>query len=453
MTAHARIEFDEGIRPPAFTDESLALRFAEVHADRLRYVAALGRWFEWDGKKWHQDETLRAFNLSRAICREAAAECNENRVASALASAKTVAAVERLAKADRRLAATVDQWDSNLMLLNTPSGVVDLCTGVLRPHLASDYMTRMTAVGPESDCPTWRKFLARVTADDTELQKFLQRKAGYALTGLTREHALFFLYGLGANGKSVYINTIAGVMDQYHRTAPIETFTSSAVDHHPTDLAGLRGARLVTATETEEGRRWAESKIKQLTGGDTISARFMRQDFFEFKPQFKLIIAGNHKPGLRSVDEAIRRRFNLVPFTVTIPPAERDGTLTERLKSEWPGILSWMITGCLEWQREGLAPPLAVTAATAEYLESEDALTSWMDQCCKRDVNSWASSTSLFVSHKIWADQSGEPSGTLKRFSQKLEERGFEKQRREDGRGFAGLKILPMGEPSREWGT
>src|SRR5262249_4902153 len=150
------------------------------------------------------------------------------------------------------------------------------------------------------------------------------RLLGYALTGLTIEHALFFLYGTGANGKSVLMSTVAGILGSYHRTAPIETFTASTSERHPTDLAGLRGARLVTAVETEEGRRWAESKIKALTGGDRIAARFMRQDFFEFTPQFKLVIAGNHKPGLRSVDEAIRRRFNLVPFTVTIPKAERD---------------------------------------------------------------------------------------------------------------------------------
>ena len=151
------------------------------------------------------------------------------------------------------------------------------------------------------------------------------------------------------------LSTVAGIMGDYHRSAPIETFTASNGDRHPTDLAGLRGARLVTATETEEGRRWAESRIKMLTGGDAVSARFMRQDFFEYKPAFKLFIAGNHKPSLRSVDEAIRRRFHLMPFAVTIPPEERDGELTEKLKAEWPGILAWMIEGALMWQTDGLA--------------------------------------------------------------------------------------------------
>ena len=156
-------------------------------------------------------------------------------------------------------------------------------------------------------------------------------------------------------------------------------------DRHPTDLAGLRGARLVTAVETEEGRRWAESRIKSLTGGEKISARFMRQDFFEFLPQFKLIIAGNHKPGLRSVDEAIRRRFNLIPFTITIPPSERDELLPERLKAELPGILAWMIRGCTDWLERGLSPPQMVTEATAAYLESEDAVAAWIEDCAARD--------------------------------------------------------------------
>lgn len=428
-------------RPPAFTDEAIALKFAEHHAGDLRYVAALGRWFSWTGRQWKQDDTLEAFDLVRKTCREAAAACNKAKVASAIASAKTVAAVERLAKSDRRLAGTVGQWDADPMLLNTPDGVVDLATGILRDHMATDYCTRITSVALGGECPTWHGFLDRATGGNADLQAYLQRVAGYALTGQTIEHALFFVFGLGANGKSVLLNTVAGVLGEYHRTAPIETFTATTSDRHPTDLAGLRGARLVTAIETEEGRRWAESRIKSLTGGDPISARFMRQDFFEFVPAFKLVIAGNHKPGLRSVDEAIRRRFNLIPFTVTIPPGERDERLFDKLKAEWSGILAWMIEGCLEWQRHGLAPPAAVTSATAEYLDAEDALAAWMDERCVRSPQSWTSCGELFASWKAWADQAGEPAGSLKRFSQKLEDRGFTKERKMNGRGFSGLML------------
>lgn len=439
----ARVVELDAQRAPAFTDEALALRFAERHAGDLRYVATLGRWFVWSGRQWQQDDTLRAFDLVRRVCREASAECNKGKVASALASAKTVAAVDRLSKSDRRLAAVIDQFDADPMALNTPNGVVDLRTGKLRPHRADDYFTRIAAVGPGSgSCETWMSFLRRTCAGDADLIAFMQRMAGYALTGLTVEHALFFLFGLGANGKSVFVNTIAGILGDYHRTAPIETFTASTMDRHPTDLAGLRGARLVTAVETEEGRRWAESRIKSLTGGDKIAARFMRQDFFEFTPQFKLLIAGNHKPGLRSVDEAIRRRFNLIPFTVTIPPEERDEQLFEKLKSEWPGILRWMIDGCLDWQEQGLRQAQKVVAATSEYLQSEDALSGWIEDCCERGPNGWAKSSDLFASWSAWATKAGEHVGSMKAFVGKMEAKNFEPFRHyKNGRGFNGIRL------------
>jgi putative DNA primase/helicase len=294
-------------------------------------------------------------------------------------------------------------------------------------------------------CPTWQRFLHQVTAGDVSLQEFLQRMAGYCLTGLTSEHALFFIYGTGANGKSVYINTISGIFADYHRTAPIETFTASHQDRHPTELARLRGARLVTAVETEEGRRWAESRIKSLTGGDKIAAHFMRQDFFEFTPQFKLVIAGNHKPGLRSVNEAIRRRLNLIPFTVTIPPAERDPDLAEKLKAEWPGILAWAIEGYLAWQRVGLVAPAAVTAATAAYLEAEDAIAVWMNERCEQESGAKERSSVLFAAWKEWAEKAGEAVGSQKNLSQKLEDRGFKKNHDRLGSWFAGLRVLAAG--------
>jgi putative DNA primase/helicase len=438
-----------GDKAPIFSDEDLALRFAERHAEDLRYVADWGKWLSWDGTHWRFDDTLRAFDLARRIVREAAATCNKAKTASMIASAKTVAAVERLARSDRRLAATIDQWDADPWLLNTPEGVVDLRTGKMRPHRLDDYMTKIAAVGPKGDCPLFLKFLDRVTDGDGELVAYLRRALGYALTGDIREHALFFLYGTGSNGKSVKISTMAGILRDYHKTAPIETFTASALDKHPTDLAGLRGARLVTATETEEGRRWAESRIKQMTGGDTVSARFMRQDFFEYRPQFKLCIAGNNKPSLRSVDEAIRRRFHLIPFTVTIPPEERDGILTEKLKPEWPGILAWLVEGCLEWQRSGLRPPPAVVDATAAYLEAEDAIAAWIEDRCEREPSEWESSTVLFASWSAWAEKAGEQPGTMRRFAQTLQSRGFQPEHRNYGRGFLGIRVPPINEPDQ----
>ena len=435
-------------RPLTFSDDALALRFADLHAADLRFVAVWGRWFRWDGACWHQDDTLHAFDLARDVCREAAAECRGKDTAkAAIASAKTRAAVESMARADRRIAAAVDQWDADPWLLNTPAGALDLRTGRIRSHRATDYMTKVTAVAPEGDCPLFLAFLTRIAGDDPELVSYLRRVFGYALTGLTREHALFFGYGTGANGKSVLLSTVAGILGEYHRTAPIETFTASTADRHPTDLAGLRGARLVTATETEEGRRWAEARIEQLTGGDAITARFMRQDFFEYRPAFKLVIAGNHKPSLRSVDEAIRRRFHLIPFAVTIPPKDRDAALAEKLRAEWPGILKWMIEGCLQWQTQGLHPPEAVIDATSAYLEAEDAIAAWINEKCERDPSGWTSSAHLFGSWTTWAAAAGEPVGTQKKLTHVLETRGFTIKNKTKARGLCGLRVIPHEPP------
>jgi putative DNA primase/helicase len=284
-------------------------------------------------------------------------------------------------------------------------------------------------------------FLKRITGGSSELQSFLQRVIGYSLTGSTREHALFFWYGTGANGKSVFVSTISCLLGDYAKTAPASSFTASATEQHPTDLAGLRGARFVTAIETEDGARWAESKIKSLTGGDKIAARFMRCDFFEFIPEFKLVIAGNHKPGLRSVDEAIRRRLHLVPFTITIPEEERDPRLIEKLKAEFPGILAWAIQGCLEWQHHGLNPPAIVRNATADYLAGEDAIGRWLEDDCTSEEVCWTSGAALFLDYRSWCERAGERPTSPKRLTQALEGRGFVQKRTSSARGFSGIGL------------
>jgi putative DNA primase/helicase len=443
----------EEIRPPAFSDDALALLFIDQHKDTLRYVPSLGKWLRWDGKRWCFDERLIAHDRMRKVCRAAAAECNQPKLAKLIASNKTAAATERFARSDQRIVATVDELDADQWLLNTPGSTINLHTMEEWPHRQSDLLTKIAGVAPDASCPTpvWDAFLARVTDNQPELSAYLQRVAGYSLTGSTQEHALFFLYGVGANGKTTFINAITACAGDYHRTAPIETFTASSVDRHPTDLAGLRGARLVTAIETEEGRRWAESRIKSLTGGDKISARFMRQDFFEYTPQFKLIIAGNHKPGLKSVDEAIRRRFNLIPFTVTILPDERDEALPEKLKSELPGIMQWMIDGCVDWQERSLAPSEVVTRATAAYLEAEDALAAWIEESGQRDPNAWEKSSDLFASWAAWATKAGEYVGPMKRFLGVFETKGFAYERRKDGRGYRGLRLSQRYPDSGAW--
>jgi putative DNA primase/helicase len=345
---------------PAFSEEALALQFTNAHAGMLRYVAEWGKWLIFDGTKWNFDKTLKTFSIARQVCRTAANQVNKPKsLAKAIASAKTRNAVVSLASSDHRHAATTDQWDTDAWLLNTPGGVIDLRTGKLRAHRATDYMTKMTAVTPDARCSTilWRGFLKRITANDTELERFICRALGYGLTGIIREHAMFFCYGEGANGKGVLTNTVSKIFADYATASTFETFAASRAGHerHLTELADLQGARLVTVPETEKGRHWNETRIKEMTGGDKIKARFMRQDLFEFFPVLKLWFNGNHKPSLKSVSEAIKRRLYLIPFLVIIPENERDEELPNKLISEWPGILAWLIEGCLEWQHVGLA--------------------------------------------------------------------------------------------------
>lgn len=305
----------------------------------------------------------------------------------------------------------------------------------LRPHRREDFITKIAAASLEGDCPTWLKFLEQSTGGDRDLQLYLQRCAGYWLTGITREQVMWFIYGPGNTGKSLFVRTIAGVMGDYAKAAPMDLLTEAQGERHPTELAGLRSVRLVTLAETEEGRRWAESRIKALTGGDRISARFMRGDFFEFDPQFKIVVHGNHRPRLRNPDEAMRRRMHVVPFNHIVPEADRDKDLPEKLKAEWGGILRWMLFGCRDWQRSGgLNPPPAVTGATDNYFLEEDALGRWIEECCITGKEIPATrSLFLFESWKAWCEANGEQPGSNKRFSQALDQRGHEIDRNSVG--------------------
>ena len=305
-------------------------------------------------------------------------------------------------------------------------------------------MTKMTAVAPAppgTDCPLWRAFLDRIMDTNAEMIGFLQRVAGYCLTGLTIEHALFFCHGTGANGKSTFVNTLSGIWEGYAVVADMELLTETRGERHPTEVARLVGARLVTAQETGRGRKWDESRIKALTGGDPITARFMRQDFFTFEPQFKLLVAGNHKPSLRGIDEAIRRRLHMIPFTVCIPPKERDQELFEKLRVEWPAILRWAIDGCLEWQKVGLTPPAAVIDATDSYFENEDMFGQWLEEFITKDRFAFELTSELYASWKSWAERAGYAPGPQKAFVQDLVELGYERHATETARGFKGIHL------------
>ena len=428
------------------TEDGLASAFTRRYGQDWRYCAQWSKWFVWTGQRWNEDQVLFVHHLARGVCRAASMKADSPRLKAKLASASTIAAVERITRAEPNHAALVDEWDADIWLFNTPGGVIDLRTGAMRSHQRADRMTKISTATPRGACPQWLVFMAQVTGGDAELQAYLQRVAGYCLTGSTQEHALFFLYGTGSNGKSVFVNTLFTLLGDYAANAPMETFMETRTERHPTDLAGLRGSRLVTATETEQGRRWNEAKIKEITGGDRVTARFMRQDYFTYSPQFKLVISGNHKPSIRNVDEAMKRRMHLVPFTVTIPAERRDRQLQTKLLTERDGILAWALQGCLLWQRDGLQPPESVQKATAEYFEAEDAIGRWIEERCVLDANAKSLTAELFNDWKQWADASGEFIGSQRRFSDLLLSKGLEKWRNSVGiRGYqgVGLKEIP----------
>ena len=415
-------------------EDRVALDFAAQHADELRYVAKSSQWMHWIGTCWQPEDTLKAFDRSRTLCR-----------AAGDADAKTVAAVVTLARSDRRLAATAEQWDADPMRLQTTRTTIDLRNGFEYPPERSHYITKQTGTylaPPGTPHPLWTGFLDLITEADQTLIGFLQRLSGYCLTGLVREQVLAFLYGLGGNGKGVFVNTLAKIMGDYAITAPIEMFLASKHERHPTEIARLKGARLVIAQETQKGRRWDETKLKALTGGDRLSGHFMRQDFFDFEPTHKLIITGNHKPSLSAVNEAIRRRLLLTPFNIVIPVEQQDRDFATKLVPEHPAILRWILDGCLEWQRDGLLVPQRVREASEQYFANQDTLEQWLADCVdNRDPRAFTTTRALYTSWKIWSEARGMRPGSEKGFVDELATKAHEQKRFNWGRGFLGLQL------------
>jgi putative DNA primase/helicase len=423
------------------TEGNTADAFTAAHAERLRFDHTRGKWSLWDGTRWKREETKLAYRWAHAEARRLARGKGAN-IAVRAGKAAFAAGVERLAQAGEAFAVTHEVWDSDAWLLGTPEGVIDLRTGKTREARPEDYITRLTAVAPAmgEDCPLWLTFLEEATGGDAGMIGFLQRWFGYCLTGITREHALVFIHGDGGNGKGVVMNTIFGILGDHAVNAAMETFTVTRGDKHSTDLAMLDGARMVMASEVEEGQTWAEARIKAVTGGDPITARFMRQDNFTFVPRFKLTISGNHKPALRGVDNSTRRRFNIVPFTRR--PAVPDVELSEKLKAEWGAILRWMINGCLEWQRVGLGAPASVSAATDDYFESQDFFGRWVEDRCNLGWGLKSTPAALLRSFQDWCRENGEEVTDSRRLRGMLEKiKGIYYARIDNVRVVCGVEV------------
>jgi len=420
--------------------EQYARIFVAQHGENLRFVEPFGTWLVWDEPDgvWRPDnaramEVVGDFCLAASNCREKKGEREK------LGSFAFVFGLERRLRS--KLAATVAEWDANPMILNTPGPwTIDLETGERRESCREDRCTKSTAVGVMGVCPLWCRFLDDVCAGSADRIAYLQRVAGYACTGSTAEQCLFFLFGTGQNGKGVFVRTLAWVLKDYAAASAIETFTAG-MTRHLEELAVLRGARLVHTSETDRDKTWNEARLKQVTGGDYIRANYMRQNSFEFLAAFKLFVSGNHKPALNSVDKAVKRRFNLIPFDVEIPDDRRDPELEDRLKLEGPGILAWIVEGCVQWQLKGLAPPADVRAATETYIGDEDLVGQWLQDCCELGPNGYTKTATLFsdpvCGWRQYAEKRGEHPGQLRNLSNELVKRKFRNFRR----GFKGLEL------------
>ena len=430
-----------------FSDDSLALEMGKSGWDEdARYVQKWGRWLFWNKTHWRANDRLEHMTRCREYLRETAARLEPiggNRAAK-IRDKRVVAAVESLARSNPASVAAPDDFDCDLMLLGTPGGTVDLHTGDLRPALRSEMITKQTAFAPAArgSTPTlWLQFLSEIFDNDQDTIAFLQRAAGYALTGQTSEHKLLFLHGTGRNGKSVFLNALSEIWGDYSRRAASATFLSSRTERHSTDVAGLQGARLVVGSELPVGKAWDESMIKDLTSGDKMSARFMRGNFFDFSPQLTLMISGNNQPSFRGVDEAIRSRVVLVPFKVTIPKERRDLKLPEKLRTEAAEILRWAIDGALEWQERGLMVPASIAAASEAYFDDEDTLGQFLADETEKDEKGFTTSTDLHQRFEQWAGKQGLNAWTLRTLQKDIKNRGFQEDRRKYGRGFTGLKL------------
>ncbi len=415
------------------TDLGNAERLIDRHGEDLKYVHAWGGYLLYDGQRWAADQCgavkFKAAETVRNIYHEAGDALDKEERKALASHAKKSESQSRieamLSLAEHMIAVKPGGLDLNPWLLNVENGTVDLCTGELHLHQRDDLITKLAPVeyDPDATAPNFEAFLEQVLPSE-DLRRFVQRAIGYSLTGDVSEQVLLFMYGAGANGKSTLINVMLAMLGEYGMQAAPELLTAKP-GTHPTELADLQGARLAASVEVEDGRRLAESLVKQLTGGDRIKARFMRQDFFEFEPTHKVVLAANHKPTIRGTDHAIWRRIKLVPFEVTIPKAEQDPHLFEKLRAELPGILAWAVRGCLDWQQNGLGEPEEVRAATAEYRAEMDVIAAFLDERCVVHERATTTAQALYDAYTTWCDEYREKPEKQRSFGLRLTERGF----------------------------
>jgi putative DNA primase/helicase len=426
------------------TELGNAERFADQHREKIRFVPEWKKWIVWNGKRWEAGANEKVRKLAHKTVKgfyKLAAEADTTETAAKLGkwaanSCRSAAITAMLKEAASLLSISPNDLDSNIWLFNCNNCTINLKTGKIHKHRREDFITKSTPTDflPEAKAPTFERVLKTCLADNQEKIDFVQRYFGYATSGSTKEQCFSIFYGSGANGKTTIINPIAEALGDYAQTTRPETLMVKRSGSIPSDLAKLKGSRLVTAAEAEDGHRLAESQIKQMTGGEKIQARVLYQDWFEYTPEFKVVLCTNHKPVIRGQDHAIWRRIRLVPFTVTIPKDQQDKDLPEKLQKELPGILNWIITGAAMWLRDGLGNSGEIQQATDEYRSEQNIIDNFLEGQCTVKDNASAEAGQLFETFDDWRQQEGHRKITQTKFGRMLVEIGFEKSRNSTGR-------------------
>lgn len=448
---------DSALEDENMTDLGNARRFVAQHHERLRCIGGSSRnpWYVYTGTHWEPDKMGEAMRLAketvRSIHNEAHAMKDEEKRDALLAhafkseGAERIRAIVSLAQSEPEIVLRHDQLDRDRWLFNVRNGTIDLQTGKFRKHKRTDYITKISSVeyDKHATCPRWLQFLDEVLAGDKALIGFMKRAFGYSLTGDVREHALFFCYGTGRNGKSVLFEVARELYADYAIQADFSTFQSSRNEGPRHDLARMHGARFVSAIEARGDRSFDETVVKQMTGGDTVTARNLYESSFEFKPQFKLWLAANHLPLVKEQTEAFWSRILMIPFSVTIPAHKRKKNLSKLLVKELPGILNWALEGCREWSRNGLMAPDTVRRAIHDYKEEYDILSEFFMARCELNPRSWVARAPLYQSFSDWWQESrGRNALSHNQFNQMMRERPDIKQRKLEGiRGWRGIAV------------
>lgn len=435
----------------AMDDTGNADRFCENFGELLRYSYVTKNWYFYDGRKWDFDESghvkkiaddmLIEMKKEFALCTD---EDEEKAFMKHLKYTRNSKGKKNfITESEHRLSIHVNDFDKRKREINTQNGVLNLRTGELSPHSHDQFLSRISYVEytDKIDCPGWINFLNDVFDSDQDLIKYIQKAVGYSLTGLTTEQCVFFTYGNGRNGKSTFIDVTSSIMGDYATNIqPESIMVANRSTGANSDIARLKGSRFVTTVEPSEGMRLNEGLIKQLTGGDKVTARFLYGKEFEFEPEFKLWVSTNHKPIIRGRDDGIWRRIHLIPFTVQIPKDKVDKNLKYKLKKELVGILDWAVVGCLLWQKEGLEKPDKVKAAVKEYQSEMDVVSAFLENCTRKVAHKDTKAIELYHAYAQWADENNEYKMSNTKFGKELGLR-FEKIRMNYGMVYKGVEL------------